>query len=241
MPTHVNALVVMAKAPIAGTVKTRLVPPLTPAQAAELYRALLQDELEHLKALAAADLYVAFTPSHGRVLITDILPSEFRCFPQQGEDLGARMSRIFDHLLGDAYKNVVVIGSDLPALPLGYLERAFESLSARGRQVVLGPSRDGGYYLVGMNRHTPELFEQMTWSHDQVLAQTLTKLAKLGIDPELLPGWFDVDTVDDLRQLQSRLDAAAKEKLKSTLTLLRCSDFSTRIPQLPMRYIQSLR
>jgi len=225
MPTRVNALAVLAKAPIAGTVKTRLVPPLTPVQAADFCRALLMDQLEHLRGLTVADLYVAFTPSHGRALIADIIPSEFQCFPQNGEDLGTRMSKVFDHLFDNEYENIVLIGSDLPVLPLSYLERAFEILATRGKRVVLGPSRDGGYYLVGMNRRTPEIFHGMTWSHEQVLAHTLTKLANLGIANELLPGWFDVDTLDDLRRLQSWSDASAEKTMKNTLSLLHRLDF----------------
>jgi len=225
MPTRVNALAVMAKAPIAGTVKTRLVPPLTPAQAAGVYHALLRDQLEHLKALTAADLYVAYAPGHARAVFEDILPPEFCCFPQHGEDLGARMENVFDHLLDQEYENVVLIGSDLAALPLCYLERAFENLSTPLKRVVLGPSRDGGYYLVGMSRRIPEMFRGMTWSHDQVLAKTLTRLSALGVETELLPVWFDVDTVDDLRQLQAWSEAHGIEGLKNTLRLLRRFDF----------------
>jgi len=225
MPTRVNALAVMAKAPIAGTVKTRLVPPLTPAQAADVYRALLTDQLEHLKALTAADLYVAYTPGHARAVFADLLPPEFCCFPQRGDDLGTRMGHVVDHLLAQKYENVVLIGSDLAALPLDYLERAFESLSTQLNRVILGPSRDGGYYLVGMSQRTPEMFQGMTWSHGQVLAQTLLKLTDLGIDTELLPVWFDVDTVDDLRELQAWSEPRAIEALKNTLGLLRNLEF----------------
>ncbi len=211
----------MAKAPIAGTVKTRLVPPLTYAQAAGVARALLLDQLELLKSFTAADLYVAFTPAHASAVMRDIIAPEYRCFSQQGEGLGARMSNVFDELMAMRYRNVVLMGSDLPALPLSHLERAYEILEARGRCVVLGPSRDGGYYLVGMNRRTPEIFQGMTWSHDRVLAQTLEKLATLKVDSELLPSWFDIDTVDDLRRLQSYLDFSAQNNMKNTLSLLR--------------------
>lgn len=225
MPTLDNALAIMAKAPIAGTVKTRLVPPLTHAQAAELSRALLVDQLEHLNALGFADLYVAFTPGHAFPVIGEIMPPKFRCFPQRGEDLGARMSAIFDELMARGYRNVVLIGGDLPPLPLSYLEQAFEILATQSEGVVLGPSRDGGYYLVGMNRRVPQIFERMMWSHDRVLAQTLTRLAALRIDSELLPGWFDIDTVDDLRRLESCLDVSVRESLKNTLGLLRGFEF----------------
>jgi rSAM/selenodomain-associated transferase 1 len=210
----------MAKAPIAGTVKTRLVPPLTAAQAADLCRSLLLDQLEHLRALAVADLYVAYAPSDARAVIEELMPPEFRCFSQSGKDLGTRMSKIFDRLLDHEYQRVVLIGGDLPALPLSYLEQAFETLEAPSKRLVLGPSRDGGYYLVGMNRRTPEIFQAMTWSHDRVLAQTLARLAAMGIGSELLPGWFDIDTTDDLRRLKFCTDASFRARMKNTLSLL---------------------
>lgn len=219
MPIHGNALAVMAKAPIGGMVKTRLVPPLSPAEAAELCRALLLDQLGHLRALAHADLYLAYTPADARPVIEDLIPPEFRCFSQSGDELGARMSHIFDHLL-DEYRQVVLIGGDLPALPLPYLEQAFATLAEPGKRIVLGPSRDGGYYLVGMNRRTPEMFQSMRWSHDQVLSQTLAKLAALGIKADFMPPWFDIDTVDDLRCLQSSTDPSLRDRLKHTLRLL---------------------
>ena len=225
MPTRANALATMVKAPIAGMVKTRLVPPLTYAQAANLYQAMLADQLEHLKALASVDLYLAFTPCDAAPSIKEIAPSSFRCFPQRGNDLGERMSAVFDELWSREYSNIVLIGSDLPALPLNFLHRAFELLATSGNRVVLGPSRDGGYYLIGMNQPTPEIFENMTWSHSQVLAQTIEQLGAMSIKPELLPTWFDVDTVDDLKELQSYSDATIGSAMKQTQKFLETLNF----------------
>lgn len=216
-----NALAVLAKAPVAGEVKTRLLPALSAEEAAELCRALLIDQLEHLQGLAVADLYVAFTPDEAGSLMKQLVPGGFHLFSQQGDDLGERMKRVFEHLGGLGHEQMVLIGSDLPAVPFRFFEDAYAYLQGSGKRVVLGPSRDGGYYLVGLNQPVSELFEAMTWSHGQVLAQTLERLASLEVDTLLLPSWFDVDTPDDLRYLQSVLDPSLEATMPNTLQLLR--------------------
>jgi rSAM/selenodomain-associated transferase 1 len=221
MTTHANALAVMAKAPVAGQVKTRLLPALTPDEAAELSRALLVDQLNHLSGLNSADLYLAFAPEDARAMMTELVPSRFRLFAQRGDDLGARMNGVFDWLRAKGHRNTILIGGDLPPVPLRNLAEAFRALEVAGERVVLGPSRDGGYYLVGMNRLTPQIFESMAWSHDQVLAQTTTKLFALKIDFQLLPGWFDIDTIGDLRELKSHIGPESHAAMKQTVDLLR--------------------
>jgi rSAM/selenodomain-associated transferase 1 len=216
-----NALAVMAKAPLAGQVKTRLMPALSAAEAAALARALLLDQLRHLAAIADADLYLAFAPVTERGLFQDMAPPGFGLFPQQGADLGARMANVFDTLHSVGYRNIVLIGGDLAPVPLEIFARAFALLDNQLQRVVFGPSRDGGYYLVGCNQPTPPIFEGMSWSHGEVLAQALAVLASLKIDAHLLPIWFDIDTVDDLRHLQSVLNPAFEKTLPNTLPLLR--------------------
>jgi glycosyltransferase A (GT-A) superfamily protein (DUF2064 family) len=130
------------------------------------------------------------------------------------------MDAAFIDLWRCGHRNVVLVGSDLPALPLSYLETAFGLLVTSTHQVVLGPSRDGGYYLVGMNQPTPEIFQDMTWSHDQVLAQTTDKLGKLGIQPALLPKWFDIDSFEDLKQLKTLSEPTARGTVKRTLSYI---------------------
>ena len=97
---------------------------------------------------------------------------------------------------------------------------AYAFLEASKKRVVLGPSRDGGYYLVGCNQPTPEIFQGMSWSHSEVLTETQNKLASLKVDYHLLPLWFDIDTADDLRHLESVLDNALKKAMPNTLLLL---------------------
>jgi rSAM/selenodomain-associated transferase 1 len=213
----------MAKAPVPGAVKTRLVPPLTEEQAAELYQALLLDQLEHLSALDDAELYVAFTPDEAAGLIESLAPAGFHCFPQHGDDLGARMHEVFAELRRRGHRNSVIIGSDLPPVPLDTFHQAFAQLSADGKRVVLGPSRDGGYYLVGMNQPIPGIFAGMTWSHDRVLVQTTEKLADMGIAFGLLPAWFDIDTIADIERLGAIGDPAVRGAMKRTLAVLQLS------------------
>ena len=220
MPTRANALAVMAKAPIPGTVKTRLAPFLSSEQAAELTRALLIDQLEHLRALSGADLYLVFSPSQAVAMMRQLAPQSFELFPQSDGDLGARMEHACATLFAKGYEKIILIGGDLPPVPLAYFDEAFEFLNGPGHRVVLGPSRDGGYYLVGLNLRLPEIFEAMTWSHDQVLSQTLVKIVSHGVEHHLLPSWHDVDTLEDLRDLQSAWDSTVTKTSPNTALFL---------------------
>jgi rSAM/selenodomain-associated transferase 1 len=221
MPIRANALAIMAKAPIAGTVKTRLQPFLSAEKAADLARALLLDQLHHLRAIETVDLYVAFTPLQEEALMKQLVPAPFQLFLQSEGDLGARMKNVFAQLFGKGHQAIVLIGADLMPVPLEYFAQAYDYLDGPEPRVVLGPSQDGGYYLVGLNRPMPAMFENMTWSHDQVFTQTVTKLADLGIETRQLPICFDIDTPDDLQILMTRVDDPQNVSMKNTLKLLR--------------------
>lgn len=200
-----NALVVMAKAPIPGAVKTRMTPPLSAHQAADLSRALLLDLLDHLRTLDGVGRFVAFDPAGAAPLFEKIVPGGFVSFPQQGDHLGERMRRALERVLGQGNRSVVLIGSDFPVFPIRWLEDALSWLNGSDDCVVIGPSRDGGYYLIGMSRLVEELFNDIPWSSESVLAATLEKLERLGIQPRLAPQWFDFDTIADLRDLQAHI------------------------------------
>jgi hypothetical protein len=220
MPTRANALAVMAKAPVAGSVKTRLVPPLTHEQAAKLYRALLLDQLEHLTSSVFADLYVAVQPGEGADMLESLVPARYTCFPQRGADLGERMGEVFAELWRRGHRNVILIGSDLPPVPFDVLQDGFAILLASEKRVILGPTRDGGYYLVGMNQPAPEIFSGMNWSHDGVLAETIRRLVCRDIAFHLLRESFDVDRVEDLEQLQGLTEPSTRQAMKRTLAHL---------------------
>jgi hypothetical protein len=223
MPTHVNALAVMAKAPIPGTVKTRLVPPFTAEQAAELSGALLADLLDHVQGLGGAERYLFFTPDHAASLMGGLAGAKFQLLPQRGAELGARMQAVFADLWARGHRKIVLIGGDLPVLPLTCLEQAFAWLDTSAPRVVLGPSRDGGFYLVGMNRLCADIFAGMTWSHSQVLGDTLEKIKSQNAEALQLPLWFDVDTPADLVRLRQLI--VSGENMKNTVGVLRRLDF----------------
>jgi uncharacterized protein len=220
MPTRANALAIMAKAPVAGAVKTRLVPPLTPEQAAELYRALLLDQFEHLKTFAGAERYVVYAPADAEPILRSLGGADYRYLAQGDGDLGVRMEQTFADLARLGHRNLVLIGSDLPALPRAILDVAFNQLAGAKRRVVLGPSRDGGYYLVGMNQPTPEIFDNMRWSHDRVLADTTARLDGLGVPYGMLPTWFDLDVAEDFQRLRTLPNSASRAGLNRTLACL---------------------
>jgi uncharacterized protein len=226
MPTLANALAIMAKAPVAGAVKTRLVPPLTLAQAAEFYRALLLDQFDHLRHYVGVERYVFFAPADGANILRDLGGGEYAYLAQSGGDLGARMQRVFADLMSMGHRNIVLIGSDLPALPWAILDQAFKHLAEAEARLVLGPSRDGGYYLVGMNRPAPEIFADMTWSHARVLADTMARLDALDLNYKILPTWFDLDVVGDFHRLSALPQTETRAVLSRTLRFLEQSGFS---------------
>ncbi len=191
----------MAKVPIAGAVKTRLSPPLTPGQAAELACRFLQDRVEQLGEVPASDRLVAFTPPEREPELRVLVPPGVRLLPQVGADLGARMDRLLSDLLAEGYAGAIALGTDTPTLPTAFLGEACEALRSGAADTVLGPSEDGGYYLIGLSTPAPELFVNVPWSTAAVYAETLTRARVTGRRVSVLPRWFDVDRAGDLAQL----------------------------------------
>jgi rSAM/selenodomain-associated transferase 1 len=195
-------LAVFAKAPVPGTVKTRLVPPLTPSQAAQLHAAFVRDTLDRVAPLGAS-CYLACAPSSRHPFLA-ACARRFKARPiaQGTGDLGARMKRVAKTLLA-RHRKVLLIGTDSPTVPLEFVTEAVDRLDVA--EFVFGPSADGGYYLVGLRRVVPVLFENIAWSGPHVLADTLARL-----DPSrvaLLPPWYDIDRPDDLARLRKDLAA----------------------------------
>jgi hypothetical protein len=197
-------LVVVAKAPVPGEVKTRLIPPFTPQEAANLYRCFLQDRLNETGQLKGIDLAVAFTPETARHIFARITSNGFKLFAQKGENLGQRLNNIFIEKIAQGYDAVSIIDSDTPDLPGFIVEQSFRNLISDNVDAVFGPCDDGGYYLVGMSRPHPQLFEDIPWSTAAVLDITLKRAARLGIRTQLLPGWNDLDTFEDLIDFYAR-------------------------------------
>ena len=191
----------MTKVPLAGEVKTRLCPPLSPAQAAELARCLLADRVEQLAAVPMADRLVAFWPPERETELRGLVPGEIRLIPQHGADLGARMDRLLSDLLAEGYAGAIVVGTDTPTLPTGYLEAACAALRTGAADLTLGPAEDGGYYLLGLAAPAPELFVEVPWGEATVYTTTLARARAGGRRITVLPPWFDVDRPADLARL----------------------------------------
>ena len=201
MPTVVA---IMAKAPRAGSVKTRLCPPLTAGEAADLYRCFLLDKIEQVRGLDGARAAIAYTPPEGRREFETLAPG-FLLVDQHDGDLGARLATSFASLFASGYGAALAVDCDTPTLPTSFLREAVELIGTPGTDVVLGPSEDGGYYLIGLRVPHLELFRDVAWSTSSVLAETLRRAGAKGLTIACLPPWFDVDTPDDLERLEREL------------------------------------
>jgi len=198
---------IFAKEPVAGRVKTRLSPPFSPVEAADIYRVCLEETVAAMRG-------AGFDP----VLFYDGEAGNFRrAFPgvrllPQGEgDLGERMERALRMLRAGGCQAAALIGSDTPDLPVALVQEAFAAL--READVVVAPAADGGYVLVGERRHVPELFGNIPWSTAGVLAATRQRAADLAIDYREVGGWEDVDDLASLRRLLARSPASATARL----------------------------
>lgn len=168
------ALAVMTKAPRAGQVKTRLTPPLTPEEAAGLNVCFLRDiSAAIMKAGNDVRGIGCYTPLGSEEAYRDILPAEFQLVPQRHGDFGQRLAGAIEDLLAVGFDSVCLINSDSPTVPAAVFAEAARLLSAPNEQVLLGPSDDGGYYLIGMKKLQLRLFERIDWSTDRVLSQKI--------------------------------------------------------------------
>jgi rSAM/selenodomain-associated transferase 1 len=202
------ALAVIVKAPRAGSVKTRLVPPLRPDEAAALNACFLRDVaavIETACAAGVADGYVAYTPLGQEASFDGLLPDRFRLLSQRGTNLGERLFHASEDFFAFGYRGVCLINSDGPTLPVAVLVEAVNALRESGDRVVLGPADDGGYYLIGLKRAHPQLFEDIAWSTDSVLASTLDRAREIALETRLLPSWYDVDDARSLGRLFQEL------------------------------------
>jgi rSAM/selenodomain-associated transferase 1 len=190
-------VIVLAKEPVPGRAKTRLAADVGQTRAARLCDAFVRDTLD-FAARRSRRLYVAASPAASLPYFR-ALTSGVCCFAQPEGDLGARLMSAFETALGDGAERPVLIGSDSPTLPSHLLSVAHRAL--RSHDVVLGPAEDGGYYLIGMNVPHGELFGDIDWGTDRVLAQTLDRAHAAGLDVFLLPHWYDVDDGRDLERL----------------------------------------
>ncbi|MCY4225691.1 MAG: TIGR04282 family arsenosugar biosynthesis glycosyltransferase [Bacteroidetes bacterium] len=206
-----KALIVFARSPIAGRVKSRLTKLLTPEEAAGLYKAFLIDSLKQYSMLEVTV----------RLYMADDLPLTIPRFgttvhQQFGHELGPRMQHAFMETAQEGFQRMVIIGTDHPTLPSSYIDRAFEALT-QVHSVSIGPAEDGGYYLLGMNPFIDGLFDGITFGKSDVYAKTLVKAYETGSNVTELPWWYDIDRPSDLK----RLSADEKDLPEHTLKIMR--------------------
>lgn len=202
-----TAWIVFAKEPTPGEVKTRLTPPLTGEQAATLYTAFVEDTCETVAAAAREGerrvLAAASEPGLGLRRIAK--EHELALVTQSGDNLGTRMARAISVELDLGATSVILVGSDSPTMPREALEDAARLLAEKSPRVVLGPARDGGYWLIGASGRVPDLFAGIPWSTGGVLTATLERARERDVELALVRQWYDVDDADGLRHLDAQL------------------------------------
>ena len=200
-----KAVICFTRAPLPGRTKTRLMPVLSGEECAALHTAFLQDVARACRETGAA-VYVAYAPETGLGPLKALFPFARDFFPQEGTELGGRMAAALDRVLALGHRPCLLIGSDLPLLTAAHLEGAFAALERA--EATLGPTPDGGYYLVGLKRPCPALFAGKRYGSGDVYGDAMAALAEAGVSFAPAPACADVDTPEDLRSLRRALAGA---------------------------------
>lgn len=190
-------LLVMARHPTPGHCKTRLSPPLTPEEGAAVQDAMIRDLARMTKELTDTMIHVRHTPPDSSAYFTLHFPHA-RLFSQEGSDLGERLSHAFREAFRNEGALVCAVGTDSPQITPDQIREAFDRIDVPPPSVVIGPARDGGYWLIGMNRFTPELFREIPWGEGTVLSTTLRRAEEMDLPVFLLAQMGDMDTAADL-------------------------------------------
>lgn len=199
-----RALIVVGKAPLAGSTKTRLVPPLSPQDAADLYHGFLIDTLEMAASLTWERTSLVHPRGDGMQLAQLAGKSPVQLFEQRGEGLGSALASAFEHHFAIGCELAILIGSDNPTLSSAPVREACNALSS-GADLAIGPTFDGGYYLIGMRQPHVGVFEGIDWSTPRVFAQTRSRARALGLRVHKVEEWYDVDESQDLDRLSKEL------------------------------------
>ena len=198
------------KNPERGKVKSRLAAVIGNDSAVSVYKNIVDRMLSTLNE-GTFPLYICFFPKSAQKPTKNWLGTEYRYIPQNGKDLGERMRNGFTGAFQMGFKRVLLIGSDIPDLPLGFIREAFASL--KKEDVVIGPAYDGGYYLIGFKDKTfsPQVFERIAWGTQNVFDETVKKLKRFRRAVHTLPYQRDIDTAEDLKYLKRKFLPAAHQ------------------------------
>lgn len=199
-----RALIVMAKAPLAGAVKTRLQPYLNADQCAQLAECFLLDAVNKAKSLKNQRLIIAYSPAEQRAYFERLARQKISLAAQKGDNLGEKMFSAFEFAFAQKAGAAVMIGTDSPTFPADFIEQAFEYLETNS-DAVLGRSEDGGFYLIGLRKLDAGMFEAVEWSSAKTFTQVRENIMNLDWHLREVPGWYDVDAPDDLEQLRNEI------------------------------------
>lgn len=221
------AVVVLARSPLASRAPKSRLAGVVPDESdrRRLYAAFLKDVVSTCGSLKGVNLRVAHTAEGGTAGFADAGMTADQLLPQRGETLGDRERGVFEDLFGRGFSAVVMVGSDLPTLPATRVEEAVTRLQIDQHRVVLGPSEDGGYYLIGLTRSTsgavvPDLFSQVRWSTEWTYADTVAAAERCGLAVEALAPWYDIDDATGLERLRKDLATAGAELAPATRSVL---------------------
>ena len=228
-PESTAVVVIMARSPVGGAPpKTRLAPVIPDADdRRRLYAGFLHDTIRACRSLDGVSLRIAFAPGGDPSAFADLGVDASELLGQRGDDLGERERSVFSALFAAGFKKVVMVGSDLPTIPVDHVRSAFNELGVRTKRVVLGPAEDGGYYLMALAKSgagredLPDLFSHIRWSTAKTLSDTTAAAARAGLDVRLVPAWYDVDDEDGLARLRQELtDPAIRARAPRTAAIL---------------------
>lgn len=206
------AVSIVCKTPGVGGGKSRLRPLLGAEKVERLSACFIHDVAAALEAVPEAlgrQLYALFSPAGSEASLRALLPSPWALVPCQEASVGTVLEASMAAFLASGHDCAILVNGDSPTLPTELVEQAIAALRAPGDRVVLGPALDGGYYLVGLKRPHPRLFQDIAWSTPEVLANTLRHAEELGLPAMLLPMWYDVDEPQDFLLLQAELAGQA--------------------------------
>ena len=193
-----EALIVFARLPVAGSVKTRLAKTLGEDFAVRFYRACAEHTFNECRKAAPTgmDIFVFYSDEKDKELMKKWTGNDFRLLPQSGEDIGKRMFNAFKIVFDEGVNRAILIGTDVPDISSGIISKALTSLN--NTELVIGPAKDGGYYLIGMKKLYGFLFENIEWGTGKVFAGTLDKINMNNLDKKIITELYDIDTEEDI-------------------------------------------
>ncbi len=198
-----KALIVFVKAPVPGMVKTRLQPHLAPDKIVKLYKSFVTEIISRGVKLKGVDKFLGCAPTRNNDFLRQVTKTyKLKIFDQSGKNLGEKIVNAFQDYFKKGYSEIVLIGSDSPTMPIEYMKKAF--LELKENDFVIGPCCDGGLYLIGAKKKIiPNIFHNIPWDTGEVLNRVLEKINSSGIKFSMLPFWYDVDTIEDLKFLEN--------------------------------------